>query len=403
MSPFLQELSRRAWRYFDETTHPVTGLVADRARASGGEPSPIASIAATGFGLTALALAGPRGWLAPADAARRVRTTLRFLLEGVEHHHGFFYHFLRCDDGTRVWNCEVSTIDTALLVAGVITARVAFPDDPELQRLAARLCDRIEWAALVDAEGRLHHGWTPEHGLLSSRWDYYSEHPILYLLALGSSRQPLPVRSWRAWRREPWVHFAGRTFLHHPPLFVHQFSHAWFDFRGLRDGGIDYWQNSVDATLAQRDWCAGLADEFPHWGKSAWGVSASDSAHGYVDWGGPPLLASERRDPRIDGTLVPSAVAGSLCFAPAECAEALVHFHDRHGPRIHGRYGFVDAFNPHNGWRARDCIGIAQGITLLMLENLRDGGVWRLFMASPEAKTGLARAGMIRADERASE
>jgi hypothetical protein len=396
MVPFLDELARRAWTYFMDTAHPATGLVADRARASGGEPGPVASIAATGFGLTALALAAHRGWLPRAAAVARAETTLRFLLEGVDHHHGYFYHFMRPEDGARVWRCEISTIDTALLIAGVITVRTAFADQAGVVALAARICDRVHWSALADAEGRLHHGWTPEHGLIPSLWDTYSEHPLLYLLAIGSNRHPLPAASWRAWQRAPWVRHGNRTFLHYPPLFIHQFTHAWFDWRPLRDQGIDYWQNSVDATRAQRDWSVGLQDEFPHWGPYAWGLTASDSAHGYVDWGGPPLEPDLRRDPRIDGTLVPSAVAGSLCFDPDLCTQTLQNLHHLYGARAYGRYGFVDAFNPHTGWQARDCIGIAQGITLLMLENLRDGYVWQLFMSSPEAQTAIARTGLTR-------
>jgi len=399
ISPFLDDVSRRAWRYFSETAHPHTGLIPDRARASGSESGQIANIAATGFGLTAIAIAAERKWIPRTEATARIRRTLRFLEESMAHHHGFFYHFVRTDDGTRVWQSEISTIDTALLLAGVLTVRTAFADDHEIARRASALSARVEWTALMDSKYLLHHGWTPEQGLLEERWDFYSEHLLLYLLGLGSANHPLPAPSWRAWRREPWVDFGGRKFLHFPPLFIHQFVHGWFDLRGRRDGTVDYWQNSVDATLAHRSWCTSLAGEFPHWGSLAWGVSASDSAHGYTDWGGPSLGVSERRDPRVDGTLVPGAVAGSLCFAPDICTATLEHLHRKYGNQIYGRYGFVDAFNPHTGWVGRDCIGLAQGMTLIMVENLRDGIVWRWFMQNPEATAGIERARLVAKDQ----
>ena len=373
----------------------MTGLIPDRARASGAVHGEVANIAATGFGLTALAIAAERAWIPRAEAITRVRRTLRFLQESMAHHHGFFHHFIRTDDGTRVWRSEISTIDTALLLAGVLTVRAAFADHQEVVERASALSARVEWTALMDSRLLLHHGWTPEQGLLEERWDFYSEHVLLYLLGLGGTNHALPQESWSAWRREPTVDYGGRKFLHFPPLFIHQFVHGWFELRGLRDGTTDYWQNSVDATLAHRSWCISLANEFPHWGKLAWGVSASDSAHGYTDWGGPPLRVTERRDPRIDGTLVPSAVAGSLCFAPDICTATLENLHSKYGEKIYGRFGFIDAFNPHTGWVGRDCIGLAQGITLIMVENLRDGIVKRWFMRNPEAAAGLERARLV--------
>jgi len=395
ITPFLDDLSRRAWRYFDETAHPRTGLIPDRARASGAETGHVANIAATGFGLTAIAIAAERNWIPRAEATARIRRTLRFLQESMAHHHGFFHHFIRADDGSRIWQSEISTIDTALLLAGVMTVRAAFAEDQEIAHRASSLSARVEWTALMDSKHLLHHGWTPEQGLLEERWDFYSEHVLLYLLGLGGASHALPPQSWRAWRREPRIDYGGYSFLHFPPLFIHQFVHGWFDLRGQRDGTTDYWQNSVDATLAHRSWCISLTNEFPLWGGLAWGVSASDSAHGYTDWGGPPLQVSERRDPRIDGTLVPSAVAGSLCFAPDICTATLENLHRKYGDTVYGRFGFVDAFNPHTGWVGRDCIGLAQGITLIMVENLRDGIVRQWFMQNPEPTAGMKRARLV--------
>jgi hypothetical protein len=210
----------------------------------------------------------------------------------------------------------------------------------------------------------------------------------MYLLGIGAPTNPLPAETWNAWRRAPVVTYGKHTFIQCPPLFTHQFSHAWFDFRGRRDDYADYWINSVDATLAQREWCANNSATFAHWSRNMWGVTASDSAKGYVAWGGP-----QDSPTKIDGTLVPCAPAGSLPFAPRECLTALSEMRRVGGPRVWQRYGFVDAFNPTTGWIASDVIAIDVGISLLMSENMRSGFVWRYFMRAPEVGRGMALAG----------
>lgn len=232
--------------------------------------------------------------------------------------------------------------------------------------------------------------WWPERGFGDAAWDHYSEHMILQLLALGSPTHPLPPApeaAWHAWRREPVVEYEGMTFLAYPPLFVHQFSHAWVDFRGVRDDYADYWQNSVLATRAHRLMCMKLSERFAHFGPKLWGITSSDYEHGYTAWGGPPQTAN------IDGTVAPCAAAGSMPMLPAECIETLTHMKKEYGDRIWKRYGFVDAFNPAAGWVARDVIGIDKGITLLMIENHRSGSVWKWFMANPEMKHAMKIAG----------
>lgn len=210
----------------------------------------------------------------------------------------------------------------------------------------------------------------------------------MYLLGIGAPKQALPPESWQAWRREPLVRFSGRSFIQCSPLFIHQYAHAWFDFRGRRDAFADYWQNSVDATLAQRSWCAAQKSRFPHWSSNLWGLTASDGARGYMDWGTPGPAKDES-----DGTLVPCAPAGSLPFAPRECLTALRQMREIGGAAVWGRYGFADAFNPETGWVDSDVIGIDQGITLVMAENLRSGLVWRIFMLAPEVQRGMNLAG----------
>jgi hypothetical protein len=240
----------------------------------------------------------------------------------------------------------------------------------------------------------LTHGWKPESGFIEHRWGYYSELLGLYLLGIGAPRNPLPAESWHAWKREPRVSFGERTFIHCGPLFTHQYSHAWFDFRGRRDAYADYWQNSVDATLAQRAWSAAQQHRFKYWSQDFWGLTASESEHGYIAWGTP-----RPNEPDLsDGTVVPCAPGGSLPFAPAECVTALRRMREVGGPRAWGRYGFVDAFNPQTGWASTEVIGIDVGITLIMAENLRTGMVWQSFMRAPEVQRGMQLAGFSGSD-----
>ena len=404
---FLDDLQRRSFGYFREQADERTGLVRDRAGADGGPSAnprsrDVASIAATGFGLTGICIAERRGWVSRDEAFARALATVRFLAEEMPQERGFFYHFVDLRTGKRVWNCELSSIDTALLMAGVLTVRQHFRGT-EVDTLATRVYERVDWPWMLAGGRTLSMGWKPPEDstaaaggtFLTARWDHFSEHPILYLLALGSPTHPLPAECWRAWRREPVVTYAGRTFLQHPPLFVHQFPHAWLDFRGRKDfDGRDFWQNSVDATLAHRQFCVDLGKSpdprFKHYGQSLWGITSSDSARGYVAWGGPPATAN------IDGTVVPCAAAGSLPFAPRQCLQTLRHLREAYADKTWKRYGFVDAFNPATGWAAPDVIGIDAGITLLMAENLRTGWVWECAGKDEAVKRGWERAGMYR-------
>lgn len=374
---FLEELERRAVRYFWETAPPATGLVPDRARADGSAPGEMASVAATGFGLTALALGANHGWLQHRAAAERAETTLRFLLRSAPHERGFLYHFLDTRTGERRWNCEASTIDTALAIFGALSAGACFGGT--VAELAHELWARADWRWITDAAGRIRHGAKPadEGGFLACTWDQFSEHWGMTCLALASPSSPLPASAWAAWRRTPWVDYGGERFLHHPPLFVHQFPQAWLDWRGYQDpvSGVDFFANAAAATRAQRRFCLDLRERFPGYSETLWGLTSSDADGGYFDWGGPPV-GNSIIDPRIDGTVVPCAVAGSLPFEPGLCLAALRDMHGRFGDTIFGPYGFADAFHPLNGWVARDVIGIDQGITLLMAENLRTGLVW---------------------------
>jgi hypothetical protein len=395
----LEDLSRRSFRYFWEQADSKTGLVLDRARTDG-SPSDenhrhSASIAATGFGLTALCIAAERRWVNPDEARERVRVTLRFFAERASHTHGWFYHWMDAGTGERRWSSEVSSIDTALLLAGILTARQKFRDDAEIVRLATAIYERVDFPWMLDGHpALLSHGWKPESGFLGPRWDTYSEDAILYLLAIASPTHPISPGSWYAWRRER-IKYAGYTYYgtRGVPLFMHQYSHAWIDFRGRRERGglrINYFANSIAATRAHRAFCISLSREFPGYGPNVWGITASDSIRGYVAWGGPP------RDAATDGTVVPSAPGGSLMFTPDISIKALRAMRERFGKRVYGRYGFADAFNPNTGWVNSDVIGIDAGITLLSAENLRTGNVWGWFMLNSEILRAMRLIGLER-------
>jgi len=387
---FLEELQRASFLFFRECAHPKTGLAKDRDKATGATDKRVASIAATGFGLSAWCLADERRWVSHSEARDYVLKTLRFIARELEQEHGFYFHFIDWATGQRAWNCEVSSIDTAILLCGVLTCRAHF-DDAEIRSLASEIYDRADFDWLRNGGATLTHGWKPESGFLKSRWSSYCESMMLYLLALGSNHHSISPEAWHAWQR-PVLKYTGEEFIYDPnaPLFIHQYSHAWFDFRGRRDAYADYFENSVKATRAHREFCATLAGEFPHYSRNLWGISASDSARGYVVWGGPPRFGP------IDGTLVPCAVAGSLPFLPREGVDCLRQMRDRYGEKIWQRYGFVDAFNPATGWVGPEVIGIDLGITLMMAENARTGFFHRTFMRNAEAKRAMRRAGFTR-------
>jgi hypothetical protein len=386
-STFLDDLEKQNFLFFVEQAHPYTGLVKDRTNVRTTDNTIVASIAATGFGLTALCIGTERNWISLAEARHRAIVALRFLWEKMPNHRGFFFHFANINTGERTWDSEVSSVDTAILLCGVLTCG-EYLRSPDVSRLASAIFNRVDWSWLSEDTTLLPHGWTPEFGFLPFRWDYYSEHMMIYLLGLGSSAHPLAADAWDAWKRSIFEYEGIRYIGSYAPLFVHQYSQAWFDFRAKRDRYADYFKNSATATEVHRCFCVELGKQFPDYSDDLWGISASDSQHGYVVWGGPPAIGP------IDGTVVPSASAGSLPFLPQPCLRVLKYIKDKF-PNAWCRYGFVNAFNPLKNWYDTDVVGIDTGITLLMAENLRSGFVWKIFMKSPEAKRGLDRAKFV--------
>jgi len=386
---FLDELEKLNVQYFWDQASPQTGLIKDRCNVITNNNSTVASIAATGFGLTALCIAQKRGFIPLVEARDRVLATLRFLWKKMPTHRGFFYHFADINTGERVWDSEVSSVDTAILLCGILTCRQHFEEHSEISLLAYEIFNRVDWSWLSEDTSLLPHGWTPEIGFLPYRWDYYSEMMMIYLLGLGSLPHPLPTQAWNAWKRTKFEYDGIRYIGSFAPLFVHQYSQAWFDFRDRRDQYADYFKNSALATDAHRRFCLELATLFPDYSDDLWGISASDSENGYVIWGGPPMMGP------IDGTVVPSASAGSLPFLPQPVMRVLRNIKD-HYARAWCKYGFVNAFNPLKNWYDTDVVGIDAGITLLMAENFRTGFVWNTFMKNSEAKRGMQRAGLNR-------
>jgi hypothetical protein len=397
---FLDLVQRTAFEYFWYETNPENGLVKDRS-----SDASLSSIAAVGFGLSALTVGIDRGWISREAGRERVLTTLRFLWNSPQGpgadatgYNGFYYHFLDMQSGRRVGDSELSTIDTALLLGGVLHAQQYFDQadatEAEIRVLADDIYRRVKWPWMQARSAKICHGWTPETGFLPYDWGGYNESMILYLLALGSPALPISPDAWTAWTSSyAWQTHYGHAFVVFPPLFGHQYSHVWVDFRGIRDTymrdkGLDYFENSRRATLANRAYAIANPEGWADYGENVWGLTASDIPSSYRARGAPP-------PENDDGTITPTAVGGSFAFTPHESLGALRYMYDTYRTKIWGPYGFKDAFNPSMKWFASDYLGIDQGPIVLMIENYRTGRVWQVFMQHPAIQRGLARAGFL--------
>jgi len=393
---FLDDIERQCCLYFWEQASPKTGQVLDRAANNlDGQMDPTttqASIAATGFGLTALCIADQRGYLpgvTHAQIVERVQATLEFHFNNMPVESGFFYHFNDVNTGQPLAGSEVSSIDTAWLMCGVLTAR-AWLNDAQVTSLATQLYQRVNWPWMLNGGTTFCMAWYPSTaaspGFATARYDTYCELMALYLLAIGSPTYSIAPSCWDSIAR-PILQYEGYSYIssNYDPLFTHQWSHAWFDFRAGSDAYANYFANSISATQAHETFCL-LA--FPQWyNEDYWGITSSDSMGGYTAWGGPPAQGP------IDGTIVPCAAAGSLAFLPNECLAMLEALRTNWGATAWGRYGFVDAFHPSADWYDTDCLGIDLGISVLMAENLRTGMVWNTFMSNPEPASAMHLVG----------
>ena len=416
----LDALQRRSFEYFLRETNTANGLIADRS-----QPGSPASIAAVGFALAAYPVGVERGWMARADALSRTLALLRFfwaspqgITPDATGHNGFYYHFLDMRTGQRAGLCELSTIDSTFLLAGMLAAAAYFDreceDELAVRTLADALYRRADWAWACNGAATVTHGWTPEGGFLPYRWSGYDEATLLYVLGLGSPTHPLPAESYAAWTSTyEWKTIYGHELLYGGPLFIHQYSHTWLDMRGIqdafaRDKGIDYCQNSRRATYVQREYAIRNPLGFAGYGKNVWGLTASDGP----GWTTRRIKGIERRffdyaargapyGPD-DGTVAPWAVAASLPFAPEIVLPSLQHFQDVY-PQVTGEYCFRCSFNlsfseeaeskGHVGWTSPYHYGINVGPVVLMGENHRSDLLWRLMRACPYVIAGLRRAG----------
>ncbi len=383
---FLDQMEQAAFQFFWERAGANTGQVLDRAYASGAADSrTVSSIAATGFGLAALCIGAQRGYVPVSQIQARVLTTLNFIWTQLPQQNGFFYHFVDMNTGQRARQSEVSSIDTAILLCGVLTCRQFF-QDAQIQGLATQIYQRVNWPWMLNGGTTFSMGWTPENGFITARYDTYCELMMLYLLAIGSTTFPVSASAWNAFAR-PLVTFQNYTYISgDDPLFTHQYSHAWFDFRNKQDAYANYFNNSVTATKAHKAFCLSIASQFSDYSTNLWGITASDSVNGYVAWGGPPAMGP------IDGSVVPCAAGGSIPFVSSDCIAVLRNIRTIY-PAAWQRYSFVDAFNPLKGWYDADALGIDLGIAMLMAENYRSSFVWNTFMKNPEAQAAMTMVG----------
>jgi len=427
----LSDLEHRTFNWFWDTGNPLNGLVPDRWPTKS-----FSSIAAVGFGLTAYPVGVERGWITRAQAIARTLVTLRFFANapmgpeaaGRTGHRGFFYHFIDMENGRRFERTELSSIDTTLLLGGVLFAAQYFDrpdaDEAEIRRLAHRLNDAVDWRWMLGQGPYVSMGWGPESGFITSQWDRYNEATLLYLLALGSPTFAISPDNWLRYTANfdlGWGKHWGQQYLHFPPMFGHQYSHVWVDFKGIADPwlrakNIDLFENSRRATIAQRNYAIANPKRWRGYGGDVWGLTACDGPGDFktrIDGTEREFFSYSARGPgdRDDGTLAPTALGGSIAFAPEIVLPALAAIKARYGSAIYGRYGFRDSFNPsladpvHGplikegaivsgiAWVDDDHLGIDQGPIVAMIANYRDGLIWRRMRGSAPIVAGLRKAG----------
>jgi hypothetical protein len=422
----LDDVQRRTFGFFWELEDPNTHLIPDRA------PTPsFSSIAAVGFGLTAYGIGAERGYVTREAAAQRTLATLQSLLamkqgpepRGVSGYKGFFYHFLDMKTGERFQTVELSTVDTSLLIAGALFAQSYFDRDSSVEKAirdaAETLYARVEWPWEQIRANAISMGWTPEQGFHTYDWRGYNEAMIVVILALGSPTHPVDPAAWAEYHKtDRRGTFYGQEHILFGPLFGHQYSHVWIDFRGIRDGvnGIDYHENSRRATLSQRAYAIDNPGQYRDYGPNIWGLTACDGPmDATITIDGRPRTfhsyharGATEGDIRDDGTIAPTGAVSSIAFAPEIAIPAIREMSTRYGANLYSKYGFLDAFNPtlrttdelkhgrvdpQQGWFDVDYLGIDQGPIIAMIENHRTGLVWNTMKKNPHIVRGLKRAG----------
>jgi hypothetical protein len=397
---FLEYVQQVHFDYFWYLANPNNGLVPDRT-ATGSA----CSIAAVGFGLTAIGIGIDHGWISRPQGVARVLTTLGTFLNkpqgpgtsGVIGYNGWFYHFLDMNTALRS-GAELSSIDTALLLGGILHTRQYFDatnsDETSIRTMADAIFNRVDWNWMAQGTNVISMGWFPTSGFLADNWVGYNEGMLLYVLALGAEVNPLPASAWGRWTNGyTWASYYGQSFVPFPPLFGHQYSHCWIDFRHVADPYMNshnstYFENSRRATLAQRSYCIANPLNRVGYGSNVWGLTACDAPSGYAAHGAPPTQND-------DGTIAPTAAGGSIAFTPEYSVPTLRSLYSRFRRNIWTAYGFRDAFNFGAQWYASDELGIDQGPIVIMIENYRTQRAWERFMKHAAVQRGLQRAGFV--------
>ncbi|HWQ86480.1 glucoamylase family protein [Brevundimonas sp.] len=435
IDPEIDELQLRTFRWFTHVTNRANGLTPDRWPTES-----FSSVAAVGFALTCWPIGVERGWMSREEARERTLTTIRFFHDapqgpqatGVSGYKGFFYHFLDMETGHRFGRTELSTVDTTLLVAGMLFAARWFDgdhaDEAEIRRLAQAVYERVEWDWAVVRPNRISMGWHPETGFIPADWHIYNEGMLVLLLAIGSPTHPVPAAVWDEWCSVydwSWTDRWGPAHLAFPPLFGHQYSHMFVDFRSIYDPWIrakiretgeefDYRINSVRAVQAQRRYAIDNPMGWAGYSADVWGLTACDGPGDFrqvIDGREREFFSYSARGPgdRDDGTIAPTAAMASYPFAPAEVTACLKAMKARYGAGIYTEFGFLDSFNPtltqrdgrlqhgrivpNVGWVDGDYLGIDQGPIVIQIENHRSDAVWKRMRGEPNIIRGLKQAG----------
>jgi hypothetical protein len=413
----LDSIQHKTFLFFLNEHSPDKGIVKDRAATW----AP-ASIAATGFGIPSFAIGVERNWITRKQAAEITLNMLKFFANSVQSadtnatgYKGFYYHFLRMNSGTREWKCELSSIDTGILMMGILFARNYYNLDIETEKqirdLAATLLGRMDWSFMqLPATGKhpncISMAWSPENGLLNHGWSGYNEGLFLYVLAAGTGMKDVE-KSYDSWLStyEWQTPYAGLSHVAFPPLFGHQFSQAFIDYRGLADKymkekGIGYFENSRRATYVQRQYAIENPKGWIGYDSLCWGVTASDGPGGGYNFGNKKFegyagRGTSGKDNTIaeDGTIAPYGPMSSLPFAPEIVLPTIKSMNAKYGKQLWGKYGYYDSFNPTAKWVNNDFIGIDEGPMLIMIENFRTGMVWEYVMKDPIIQKGLTKLG----------
>jgi hypothetical protein len=372
-----------------DVNSPGYGLIRDRYPGA----QSIASIASVGFGLTAYIIGVEKGYISRQEGYDRANGTMDTLLK-MDREHGFFYHFVSMDTGKRAWESEVSTIDTSLLLMGVLSAGQYFAGDVATK--AKMIYDDVDWPWFIDQtnprfSNMFYMAYRPEKGF-EGHWDFYAEQLMLYVLAAGSDTHPIDFTPYYKFTRDYKKYGSGQPFIHSwfGSIFTYQYSHAWIDFRGYTDTkGTNWFDNSVEASLAHYNFAVDMQKKYKTLGPLAWGLSACDGPGGYNGLYGAPPSGFDNRQHVVDDTIPPSAAIGSIIFLPQQAQDAMRNYYTI--DKLKGKYGFVDAYNLSKNWFDTDVIGIDKGVTLLMLANYQSDMVYQVMMKNVNILNGLER------------